>query len=848
MKMRLPLFLMCAAVSVGGFAVVNDGAGKYMPANGYQKAVALDNPAELRVPNMKVNKASLEHKILKSETLKDGSVINYVESGNSVSKVLKAKGRNLVSPLSSTIQKVVESEDGATMVESFEGWDGETEDWIPSGWTDQLVEGSAEDILIGGNVTWMVQEPMFDYPTDGDYVAHIQFSYSAQASTLISAPITPVAGQFLMVDINYSPGWYMLDQLNMGESYVFDQQNSNLVVSVSADNGATWTPVFDVLKDDATKYSYSQLLDDISSYSHPWTTAIIDLSAYSGKQIQVAFAYSNTGMGESAKIDNLRIGYPVAVAGYSRPEGSFLFGLSEDFMSQASSEILTTPYVDVTWRNFSEGVKSNEWEYIDVENSTSSEIAYLYSDERNLTVNYEPVSMDVPTLMYETYKGETFEYYPAYETQTNTGETVMAPYTVTYGGGTTKNFLTEDGSSTVSMTMGAGNYDLEKKYTAIITNEAGTEFLFGTGGDATWQNALEDPTARVAGVANVFDKPATPYVFTTLWINGEFAGSPDATFTLNIYEYTEDGRLNAEPIETSTATMKDVNTAAPGYCSLPFVFKEQVGSLTREKEVEIDSKIMVVVTFDEKVTTFCPFMQSGPNEDGSCYSYAVISTTEENEETGETVESTSFYPSNVFQISTGPLNSAFLFNMDATFTWFHSEDNEFPAPVSGGEKSFTVESYYASSAWTVEGDAVVGNSDNAWIDWAAEDVLIEEAGQQYYTGETTLVLTADPLPAGVTGRSAEVTVSIPGASKTFYVQQGEAGVEAVETSANRVSVVNGNFEVEAATATAVDVYNVAGQKVASAAIEGATTIPAQDLAKGMYILKFNDNTAVKVMK
>ena len=80
------------------------------------------------------------------------------------------------------------------------------------------------------------------------------------------------------------------------------------------------------------------------------------------------------------------------------------------------------------------------------------------------------------------------------------------------------------------------------------------------------------------------------------------------------------------------------------------------------------------------------------------------------------------------------------------------------------------------------------------------------------------------------------------------VQQGQAGVEAVETSANRVSVVNGNFEVEAASATSVDVYNVAGQKVASAAIEGTTVVPAQDLAKGLYILKFNDNTAVKVMK
>ena len=54
--------------------------------------------------------------------------------------------------------------------------------------------------------------------------------------------------------------------------------------------------------------------------------------------------------------------------------------------------------------------------------------------------------------------------------------------------------------------------------------------------------------------------------------------------------------------------------------------------------------------------------------------------------------------------------------------------------------------------------------------------------------------------------------------------------------------------MKGSNASMVDVYNLAGQKVASAAVDGETVVNAQDLAKGMYILKFNDNTAIKVVK
>ena len=63
-----------------------------------------------------------------------------------------------------------------------------------------------------------------------------------------------------------------------------------------------------------------------------------------------------------------------------------------------------------------------------------------------------------------------------------------------------------------------------------------------------------------------------------------------------------------------------------------------------------------------------------------------------------------------------------------------------------------------------------------------------------------------------------------------------------------MSVVDGNFVVESDNATSVAVYNLAGQKVAEAVFAGKATVPAADLAKGVYVVKFNDNTVVKVAK
>ena len=112
-------------------------------------------------------------------------------------------------------------------------------------------------------------------------------------------------------------------------------------------------------------------------------------------------------------------------------------------------------------------------------------------------------------------------------------------------------------------------------------------------------------------------------------------------------------------------------------------------------------------------------------------------------------------------------------------------------------------------------------------------------------------MTVDPLPSGESGRYCRCTLNPTSSDPVeLIITQGAAGVSAVEVaSAAKVAVVGGDFVVTAPEAiNAVTVYNVAGQAVAASEVAGTTTVSGQSLAKGVYILRFNDGSSVKVVK
>lgn len=124
--------------------------------------------------------------------------------------------------------------------------------------------------------------------------------------------------------------------------------------------------------------------------------------------------------------------------------------------------------------------------------------------------------------------------------------------------------------------------------------------------------------------------------------------------------------------------------------------------------------------------------------------------------------------------------------------------------------------------------------------------LVYNVGEDETTGDCFIEFAA----TSVEPRYADVHISVPGSNATIRVIQGDGGVKAVASDAVKVSVAGGNFNIKAnAGVNSVAIYTVAGQLVKKAAlVAGDNVVPASDLAKGVYVLKFNNNYAVKAVK
>ena len=341
---------------------------------------------------------------------------------------------------------------------------------------------------------------------------------------------------------------------------------------------------------------------------------------------------------------------------------------------------------------------------------------------------------------------------------------------------------------------------------------------------------------KVAGFGVMLLKPDVPYALSQVFLNlSELSGDKNAEISLTIYKVKEeDGKMYVtdEVVAKSTTTVGDAmsNYIADAYM-LGFSFKQKEGELEKDITLTVDSSLFLQVEVPDGVT-IAPIVDLSEEvmadyfnsytifEDGMMMPWHYVAFTDQTQ---------------TKQYGVISWNMAF----DVTYTWMFSADNdyEFDAPVEGGSKTFNINSLYIPDSWEVS------DSNDALYNWVDYTPFYDET-----TGEMTVTFDVAELPAETKGRYTYVTISNPGSSARFTIVQGEAGVEGVETSAVVVSVVDGNFVVKGSNASVVDVYNVAGQKVASAAVDGETVVNAQDLAKGMYILKFNDNTAIKVVK
>lgn len=500
--------------------------------------------------------------------------------------------------------------------------------------------------------------------------------------------------------------------------------------------------------------------------------------------------------------ENLSVAYDI-------PDGIYYFGPTIEFLSYSGSNLLAAPYMEYTWKNMSTASGDNSWEYSIGDATVDYEASTYYSAERDLTFSYdEMVYSSTPKLSV----GGSEQWYHGLKV------------------------FPEDGSafSIKGMVASSGIPQINTDMLGLTSMPYnGWQRISGAGADGNgyWFGNGGVESAGISGVGLAFSAPATPYYLETAYT---FAINPvlsnGARLTLTLYDFT-DGK-KGEVIARGYATANDIvslgQTASGNVCSIEFKFYQEdaLGGQT-QVPLTIDRAVYAEIsgfgTADASVDTFALFYDA--EDDGSDFSNVYvkncgyISTSDGN-----------FTPVSGF--FKNPLYSAPLICFNAILGSFVVDDDQLTFNVAGETKEVAFKSNFLVSTLVTYTDLP---------DWI--EVGYNDKADEYF------VIQVKALPSGVSGRSFDLELGTQyGGYDKIRIQQGEAGVEAVETSANRVSVVNGNFEVEAAGATSVDVYNVAGQKVASAAIEGTTVVPAQDLAKGLYILKFNDNTAVKVMK
>lgn len=504
---------------------------------------------------------------------------------------------------------------------------------------------------------------------------------------------------------------------------------------------------------------------------------------------------------------------------YMLPQGSFYWSPDLQQGIYMSHFSYGPAYGDMTFKNYSTGSKSQTWTYEVIE---GEDMVEKTSTEKDLTLNY-PFSLNsYPKLAAsDGVNTSNYQYSDGKGFYITGGNPSMIIQQVGSSWGMTGSEIIMGSLSDPGYTSGLGVMDNNKS--SWWGEFANKELQMQTNG-------------KVAGFGVMLLKPDVPYALSQVFLNlSELVGDKNAEISLTIYKVKEEGGkmyVTDEVVAKSTTTVGDAmsNYIADAYM-LGFSFKQKEGELEKDITLTVDSSLFLQVEVPDGVT-IAPIVDLSEEvmadyfnsytvfEDGMMMPWHYVAFTDQTQ---------------TKQYSVISWNMAF----DVTYTWMFSADNdyEFDAPVEGGSKTFNINSLYIPDSWEVS------DSNDALYNWVDYTPFYDET-----TGEMTVTFDVAELPAETKGRYTYVTISNPGSSARFTIVQGEAGVEGVETSAVVVSVVDGNFVVKGSNASMVDVYNLAGQKVASAAVDGETVVNAENLAKGMYILKFNDNTAIKVVK
>ncbi len=772
--------------------------------------------------------------VVASKQLKDGSSIDLVRGNDGhLYKVLNRSLRasDKIAPSKSCINApaVMKADENATLFEGFESYEGLTSrGWVPEGWS-QVSKTNPPHVAPEGEGTCLVWEATqgdgFTSAYSGTYVERVQVSMAdftadpitfaeQQDEWLITKAITPKTGDYLTFQLYYSPCFTLLNESTMD----FSSVNNILEVLVTTDDGKTWEKVWDVL-DDARSYTEDELWDDGRSFVRPYHPMLVNISKYVGKNIKIAFRYYGIN-GESMMLDDIKVGEATPTAAATAPNAVFPIGLSLDGynLSDGSGNVLNlalAPYkTSLEWTNVSPAFESCTWTYPDEEgNETTSSSKNLEAPE------YGIAQYDAPSLVTKI--------------GSKTSDAAKLYDAVQYGG----SVMIRNGDSYLS--FDAAMYDLNrlvsKKAKFSLAN--GGVFGMGATSDATWNQLLKTEGMKVTGMGMFIPQPAAPYTLSSAnavvyYTAGKLTDKSQLKAT--VYKVEDDGSFTAmaegycSPSEIYKADDKS-------YPKAVFYFEREIDGLPTQAELFVDYPIVIQFSADlaeGEEFDFVNAFDSAPKEvENNVYVFF-------NDASG----TRKMINTTALSFEDGSAAAGLYASFDATYSWLRSDEDAFEAKPAGESKTFDLDSYY--NLVNSKGENLATATGEGLGDWYT--VSFANGSD---TEPAKMTVTVNALPEGTDVRSSYFDVEVFGMMKRFYVaQHSEAGVSDLAVSATKAFVNGGNIVVSSPKATRVAVYNVAGQKVAEQAFAGKATIKASDFAKGIYVLKFNDNTVLKLTK
>lgn len=577
-------------------------------------------------------------------------------------------------------------------------------------------------------------------------------------------------------------------------------------------------------------------------------TASVDDNAVQAVPMAQRFAsvkeVSNTSYRELTKAE-LKEATSLPVSYYERPKGTTYVGMSPETFALITPQMNFPAFKEVDWTNLAFGAESFKWAY------SSGELDSEYND----------VMTEATTNVITTPKYDVGYYRAPALTATNSmGDSIFT--TVDY------------------LYTGPFFYDSKNDRAFLSTNLRPDAKILAYMGETVFNSADANTRldkklglsaagftdVKLDGISELYFKPLRPYLLSQVVAHvcdvNRGAANINAQLVINRVELDEKDDVKKIGEKLCEATI-ECAVEARQWQTLNFdniVYTDP--ETGRKKDLIIDDNILITIRPTDG-SQFAQYLYAAPkaflledtnNRWNLSTAYALVSAKKDGVSYVAPVNMRGGYYMDDAKTSVGAMKSWPIQILAKTY-YLDCEDTEMIAETATqSTKTFTVTSYYSYSSDYWELEAV--DADGEEVEWVSiplddiKDLTYESQGTTYYSGQTEVPVTVEALPAGVKGREAWVNISYMGASLSIHIVQGEAGVEGVAVNAPQVVTVDGdNFVVKANDNVAkAEVFTAAGQKVAEAAVNGTTTIDAAALANGLYIVKLDNGTTVKVVK